>query len=189
MSETAVDLLQAIAVEVRACQACPLHAMRTNAVPGEGPINARIAFIGEAPGRDEDEQGRPFVGRSGQLLRRTISEIGLTEDEVFIGNVLKCRPPDNRDPQPAEIECCRHFLMAQLVIVQPRIVVTLGRFSMNLLIDKSLKISKDHGKHILKDGLLYLPTFHPSAILRNFSSPAEFKRDLLKAKALSDRQG
>lgn len=186
MSDSAIDLLHDIADEIRACQACPLHATRTHAVPGEGPVGARIAFVGEAPGRDEDEQGRPFIGRSGQLLRRTIAEIGLTGDDVFIGNVLKCRPPGNRDPQPAEIECCRHFLLAQLVLIKPRIVVTLGRYSMNLLISSNLKISKDHGKHILKDGLLYLPTFHPSAILRNFSSPEEFKHDLLKAKKLSE---
>ena len=186
MSESAVDLLRDIADDIRSCQACPLHATRTHAVPGEGPVGARIAFVGEAPGRDEDQKGVPFIGRSGQLLRRTIAEIGLNADDVFIGNVLQCRPPGNRDPLPAEIECCRHYLMAQLVLIKPRIVVTLGRYSMNLLISSSLKISKDHGRHILKDGLLYLPTFHPSAILRNFSSPDEFKRDLIKAKKLSE---
>ena len=187
MSETPGEMLGIIAGEIKACTNCPLHQTRTHAVPGEGPVGARVAFIGEAPGRDEDEQGRPFIGRSGQLLRRTIREVGLSEDEVFIGNVLKCRPPGNRDPQNDEIEACRHFLMAQLVLIQPKVVVTLGRYSMNLLISPSLKISQDHGKHILKDGLLYLPTFHPSAILRNFSSPEEFKKDLLKAKVLSDK--
>ena len=166
--------------------ACPLHETRTNAVPGEGPSNARVAFIGEAPGGDEDRQGRPFVGRSGQLLRRSITEVGWREDEVFIGNVLKCRPPGNQDPLPDQIKACQHFLVAQLILIQPIVIVTLGRFSLNLLIDPALKISRIHGKHILKDGQLFVPTYHPSAILRNNRLEPDFKRDLRIAKKLSD---
>jgi uracil-DNA glycosylase family 4 len=180
------QLLERIATEVRACTACSLHKTRTNAVPGEGPGSACVAFVGEAPGRDEDEQGRPFIGRSGQLLRRTIGEVGWLETDVFIGNVLKCRPPDNRDPLPEEIEQCRHFLMAQLVTISPKVIVTLGRFSLNLLIDPKLKISKIHGQHISKDGHLFLPTFHPSAILRNNNLLPDFRRDLRIAKKLSE---
>jgi len=186
MPDTAQDLLDRIADEVRACTACPLHQTRTHAVPGEGPPAARLAFIGEAPGADEDRQGRPFVGRSGQLLRRTIVEVGWREDEVFIGNVLKCRPPGNQDPLPEQINACRHFLMAQLVLIQPRVIVTLGRFSLQLLIGPQLKISQVHGQHMLKDGQLYLPTYHPSAVLRNNRLLPDFKRDLLRAKRLSE---
>lgn len=187
MHETAEELLAAIAVEVRRCTACPLHATRSHAVPGEGPIGAAVAFIGEAPGRDEDAQGRPFVGRSGQLLRRTIRECGWDEHDVFIANVLKCRPPENRDPQDSEVLACRHFLFAQLALIQPRVIVTLGRYSLNLLIDPKLKITLVHGQHILKSGLLFLPTYHPSAVLRDNNLSADFRRDLAIARKLSER--
>jgi DNA polymerase len=187
MPDSAAELLATIAEEVHACKACPLHQTRTNAVPGEGPADARIAFIGEAPGGDEDRIGRPFVGRSGQLLRRTITEVGWREEDVFIGNVLKCRPPGNQDPLPEQINACQHFLMAQLVLIRPKVIVTLGRFSLNLLIDRTLKISQIHGKHLLKDGQLYVPTYHPSAILRNNRLTPDFKRDLHVAKSLSEK--
>lgn len=186
MADTAADLLQAIAVEIRACKACPLHAGRTHAVPGEGPPDTAVAFIGEAPGNDEDRQGRPFVGRSGQLLRQTIRHVGWREEEVFIGNVLKCRPPGNRDPAEEEIQACRHFLMAQLNLLNPRVIVTLGRFSLGLLIDPKLRITKVRGQHIRKDGQLYLPTFHPSAVLRNANLLPDFRRDLAVAKKLGE---
>jgi DNA polymerase len=179
-------LLESIAEQVRVCELCPLHKGRTNAVPGEGPADARVAFIGEAPGRDEDAQGRPFVGRSGQLLRKTIVDVGWAEDDVFIGNVLKCRPEGNRDPQDHEIAACSHYLEAQLALINPRLIVTLGRFSLNLLIDPSLKITRVRGQHIRKHGKLYLPTFHPSAILRNMNLLIDFRRDLAKAKKLSE---
>jgi uracil-DNA glycosylase len=186
MHDEPQQLLQGIAEQVRACTACPLHGTRTHAVPGEGPPDARVVFIGEAPGADEDKQGRPFVGRSGQLLRRTIVEVGWREDEVFIGNVLKCRPPNNRDPLDSEIACCRHYLFAQLALLRPRIVVTLGRYSMQLLINPKLQITADHGQHMTRDGQLYLPTFHPSYILRDMNQLPLFKRDLMKAKKLSE---
>lgn len=179
-------LLEDIAAQVRVCQLCPLHKGRTHAVPGEGPPDALVAFIGEAPGRDEDIQGRPFVGRSGQLLRKTIVDVGWREDEVFIGNVLKCRPEGNRDPQDHEIAACSHYLEAQLALINPRLIVTLGRFSLNLLIDPALKITKVRGQHIKKHGKLFLPTFHPSAILRNMNLLIDFRRDLVKAKKLSE---
>jgi uracil-DNA glycosylase family 4 len=186
MRETPEQLLQAIAAQVRVCIDCPLSRTRLNAVPGEGPPGAPVAFIGEAPGAAEDQQGRPFVGRSGQLLRTTIRELGWREDQVFIGNVLKCRPPENRDPQDSEIAACRHYLMAQLVLLRPRVVVTLGRFSMHLLISPKLVMGSAHGQHMLRDGQLYLPTYHPSAILRNNNLLPEFRRDLAKARKLSE---
>lgn len=187
MHDVPADMLAKIASEIHACTACPLHATRTHAVPGEGPPEARVVFIGEAPGGDEDLQGRPFVGRSGQLLRKTIRETGWREDEVFIGNVLKCRPPNNADPVPEQVEACRHFLMAQLVILRPKVIVTLGRHSLNLLISPELKITKIRGQHIKKNGQLYLPTYHPAMILRNARLEPEFRHDLAKAKALCER--
>jgi len=186
MRETLEQLLEAIAAQVRVCVDCPLHITRQLAVPGEGPIGAPVAFIGEAPGADEDRQGRPFVSRSGQLLRKTIRDLGWSEDEVFIGNVLKCRPPENRDPLETEIAACRHYLMAQLVLLRPRVVVTLGRFSMNLLIGPNLVMGSAHGQHMLRDGQLYLPTYHPSYILRDNNRLPDFKRDLARAKKLSE---
>jgi uracil-DNA glycosylase len=181
------ELLEAIAAQVRGCTACSLCQSRTQAVPGEGPPDARVVFVGEAPGADEDRQGRPFVGRSGQLLRRTIVKVGWSEADVFIGNVLKCRPPGNRDPLPTEIEACSHYLEAQLVLLKPKVIVTLGRYSMNLLISPDYQISKIHGRHILKDGLLYLPTYHPSAVLRNNNLLRDFEIDILRAKKLSEQ--
>lgn len=178
--------MEHIAAQVRSCELCPLHTGRTHAVPGEGPVGAKVAFIGEAPGKDEDIQGRPFVGRSGQLLRKTIVDVGWREDEVFIGNVLKCRPEGNRDPLDHEIAACSHYLEAQLALINPRLIVTLGRFSLNLLIDPGLKITKVRGQHIKKHGKLYLPTFHPSAILRNMNLLVDFRRDLAVAKKLSE---
>jgi len=179
------DLLEQIAIQVRACTNCALHKGRANAVPGEGPPDAELMFVGEAPGADEDRQGRPFVGRSGQLLRRTIVEAGLQEAEVFIGNVLKCRPPGNRDPLDGEIATCRHYLEAQISLVRPKVIVTLGRFSLNLLISPELKISKVRGQHIRRGGQLFLPTWHPSAVLRNNNLLPEFKRDIVVAKKLA----
>ena len=124
------DSLDQIAAEVRACRKCPLGAGRTNAVPGEGPANARVMFIGEGPGFHEDMQGRPFVGASGQYLEELLAGIGLHRQDVYIANVIKCRPPGNRDPEPAELAACRDYLDRQLALIRPAVIVTLGRFSM-----------------------------------------------------------
>ena len=180
-------VLDELAENIRSCKECTLSATRTNAVPGEGSSSAKVFFVGEAPGKDEDEQGRPFVGRSGQLLRKTIIEVGLAEEDIFIGNVLKCRPPNNRDPLDSEIEICSPFLEAQISLINPVVIVTLGRFSLNLLISKELKITKIRGQHILKSGQLYLPTFHPAAVLRNKNLLPDFRRDISVAKKLSEQ--
>ncbi len=181
------SVLEELAENVRECTACTLEATRANAVPGEGASTANVFFVGEAPGKDEDEQGRPFVGRSGQLLRKTIDEVGLKEHDVFIGNVLKCRPPNNRDPLDSEIKTCSHFLEAQISLINPVVIVTLGRFSLNLLISPELKITKIRGQHILKSGQLYLPTLHPAAVLRNKNLLPDFRRDIAVAKKLSEQ--
>jgi DNA polymerase len=124
-------------------------------------------FIGEAPGADEDEQGRPFVGRAGQLLRKLIQHIRLEEGEYFIGNVLKCRPPGNRDPEPLEIEACKPWLHAQIAVIKPLVIMPLGRFSMSLLLDPKMQIGKVRGTVIEREGQVFMPTYHPAAILRN----------------------
>jgi uracil-DNA glycosylase family 4 len=160
-------LLDELAAQVSACRRCQLGESRTNAVPGEGGARAKVMFIGEAPGADEDEQGRPFVGRAGVLLRELIAHVGMDQSEYFIGNVLKCRPPGNRDPEPLEIEACRPWLYAQLAVIKPLVVVTLGRFSMSLLISPKLQISKARGQVFPVDGQHFLPMYHPAAILRN----------------------
>ncbi|MEZ5339065.1 MAG: uracil-DNA glycosylase [bacterium] len=186
MAEGKRELLERLAGRIRACTACPLCEGRTQAVPGEGSPEARVVFVGEAPGQEEDVQGRPFVGRSGQLLRQTIREAGWGEDEVFIANVLKCRPPDNRDPADEEIQACRSWLIAQLVTIRPRLIVTLGRFSMALLIKPGLKITQIRGQHVVRDGFVVLPTYHPSAVLRDQDKLADFRRDITKARRLSE---
>jgi uracil-DNA glycosylase family 4 len=187
MTHKPEQLLQQIAKEIEKDPTCPLRDSRTHTVPGEGSSTAKVVFIGEAPGQDEDEQGRPFVGRSGQLLRRTIEEVGFAADDYWIGNVIKCRPPGNRDPSTEEVEHCKHYLFAQLVIIQPKVIVTLGRYSLQLLIDPDLKITKIRGQHIKKDGQLYLPTFHPSAVLRSgMELLPDFRRDIATAKKLAE---
>ena len=156
--------LEKIAEEVAQCKKCSLCKTRTNVVPGEGTSDAEIFFVGEAPGREEDLQGRPFCGQAGKFLDELLDKIGLKREEVFIGNVVKCRPPGNRDPLPEEIEACTHFLEAQIETTKPKLIVTLGRYSMNYFLP-GLKISQDHGKTYRKNNQVYFPVFHPAAAL------------------------
>lgn len=152
-------------------------------VPGEGNPNAEILFIGEAPGRDEDESGRPFVGRSGQLLRSNIRRVGYTEDDVFIANVVKHRPPENRDPTPEEIAACAPYLDEQIKIIEPKLIVTVGRFSMGKFFPDQ-KISGIHGKvfKVAWGGKTYFvfPLYHPAAALRSGAMKAAFEKDFDK---------
>lgn len=162
------DQLRLLADEVAACRRCELSATRTNAVSGAGNPDARVVFVGEAPGYHEDQQGLPFVGQAGKLLEKLLERIGLTRDDVFIANVLKCRPPDNRDPQASEIELCRTFLARQIEIIKPDIVCTMGNFSTRLLSGKADGISRVHGKLQPLPGhenTRILPVFHPAAAL------------------------
>jgi uracil-DNA glycosylase family 4 len=175
--------LEAIAKEIRTCTQCPLGRSRTQAVPGAGRPDAEIMFIGEAPGYHEDQQGLPFVGASGKYLTELLNLIGLTRNDVFITNVIKCRPPGNRDPLPAEMDVCvPSYLNQQIDIIRPKIVATLGRFSMALFFPKTARISKIHGEPTRADGRIYYPLFHPAAVLRNMNlKPAmeeDFKRML-----------
>ena len=154
--------------EARACTQCPLAATRTQVVFGVGDPHADLLFVGEGPGEQEDLTGEPFVGRAGRLLTGLIEGIGLTRDDVYIANVVKCRPPGNRDPLPPEIESCRPFLEAQVDFIDPKVVVTLGNFATKLLLATKDGITKLRGRQFpFRDDGVLIPTFHPSAVLRN----------------------
>jgi DNA polymerase len=150
---------------VRTCTKCALHATRTQTVFGVGSRNARWMFIGEAPGADEDRQGEPFVGRAGQLLTKIIEAIGMRREEVYIANVIKCRPPGNRDPLPGEIEACTPWLVEQVSSIQPRVIVTLGNFATKFVLQTPRGITSMRGSVYDWHGRSVIPTFHPAAIL------------------------
>ena len=161
---TAEGTLAKLAQEVSVCTNCALHTSRKKSVPGDGPATAEIMFIGEGPGFHENEQGHPFVGASGKFLDQLLAQADLTREEVFIANVVKCRPPSNRDPQPDELAACDEYLEAQIQAIDPSIIVTLGRFSMGKFIS-DVKISAVHGQ-LRKVGERYvIPMFHPAAAL------------------------
>ena len=153
--------------EVAECRRCRLCETRTNVVPGEGDPQARRMFIGEGPGRDEDLQGRPFEGRSGELLTRMIRAIGLERENVYICNVVKCRPPQNRNPEPDEAEACLNYLRAQVALVKPRVVVLLGKVACQYTLREEISVMRDHGRWFERKGVWFMPTFHPSFLLRD----------------------
>jgi len=171
--------LAQIASEVVVCTSCKLHRSRKNAVPGEGPPNAEIMFIGEGPGFHENEQGRPFVGAAGRFLEELLAKIGLTRQQVFICNVVKCRPPGNRDPLPEEIEACSDYLERQIRAVNPKVIVTLGRFSMARYMP-SARISTVHGQARTVNGRLVVPMFHPAAALHQPSLRRSIEEDFAR---------
>ncbi|HOW54685.1 MAG TPA: uracil-DNA glycosylase [Syntrophorhabdaceae bacterium] len=152
---------------VLSCERCPLASTRKNVVFGEGDPKAAIVFVGEAPGEEEDNQGRPFVGRAGKLLDQLIERIGIKRSDVFICNVLKCRPPGNRDPEPREVASCKEYLLSQLDIIRPRIICTLGRHAYNTLLEVDVPITRIRGKMTVFRGTPLLPTYHPSYLLRS----------------------
>ena len=156
--------LEDVARLVRTCTDCPLHRDRTNAVPGEGPADAEVMFIGEGPGFQEDKQGRPFVGAAGQFLEELLASIGANRRDVFIANMIKCRPPQNRDPSPVEISSCSKYLDRQIELVNPKLIVTLGRFSLGRFFPGET-ISRARGKVREKDGRFIYPMMHPAAAL------------------------
>ncbi len=182
---SAEESLSAIAQEIHACTACNLHRERTQAVPGAGRPDADLMFIGEAPGFYEDKQGLPFVGASGRYLEELLRLIGMTRDDVFITNIVRCRPPQNRDPLRAEIEACQHFLDRNLAVIQPKIIATLGRYSMERFFPGE-KISRIHGKPKKYRGRIYYPLFHPAAILRSPSLRPVMEDDFRRMKQLLD---
>ncbi len=169
--------------EIRNCHKCEIARSRTHAVPGEGPENAEIMFIGEAPGYNEDQQGRPFVGQAGQFLNELLDSIGLKREQVYITNIIKTRPPNNRDPLPVEISNCKHWLDRQLEIMHPRMIITLGRYSMARFFPGKT-ISQIHGTSVEKDGIIYFAMYHPAAALHQQSLRDTIKNDMQKVPAL-----
>ena len=165
--------------EIQACQLCILSQGRTNAVPGEGPEDADIMFIGEGPGFHEDRQGRPFVGAAGNYLNELLEKIGMNRQDVYITNVVKCRPPGNRDPQAAEIEACRPYMDEQIALIRPRLIVTLGRFSMQRYFPGA-SISRIHGQPKRVGRVIYYPMFHPAAALHQPRWRSLLEEDILK---------
>jgi DNA polymerase len=180
--------LKAIEAEIKGCPKCRLAQTRTNAVPGDGSYASVVLFVGEGPGFEEDKQGKPFVGRSGRFLTENLERIGIKRADVFITNVVKCRPPENRDPMPDEIEICTgNYLTRQIALINPRIIVTLGRHSMNRWLPGA-SITKIHGqvKNIGR-GRVLLPMFHPAAALRNDAWRIEFEKDIAVLPRLIER--
>ena len=156
--------LQELHERIASCTDCELCRTRTNAVPGEGPPDADILFVGEGPGFHEDQQARPFVGPAGRFLEELLGSIGLSRPQVFITNVVKCRPPNNRDPLPGEIEACRKHLERQIELIRPKVVVSLGRYSLSWFFPRE-SISKVHGQARVKDGVHFIAMYHPAAAL------------------------
>jgi len=165
--------------EIAACRDCELARQRTRVVPGEGSEDAELLFIGEAPGWNEDQQGRPFVGAAGGFLDQLLASVGLKREQVYIANVIKCRPPQNRDPLPDEIQSCRKWLDRQVEIIQPRVIITLGRYSMARYFPGE-SISKIHGKPRKENNVVYYPMYHPAAALHQGSLRQIIEADMLR---------
>jgi uracil-DNA glycosylase len=173
------ELLKEVAVEVSTCSKCNLCKGRTKAVPGEGSLSAKVLFIGEGPGFHEDRQGRPFIGPAGQFLEELLESINLRRSEVFITNVVKCRPPNNRDPLPEEIAACNDYLDRQIAALKPRVIVTLGRFSMAKFFGNE-KITAIHGRARKKDGYICIAMYHPAAALHRNELKETIREDFKK---------
>jgi uracil-DNA glycosylase family 4 len=176
----AAELLAGLKAIAVVCEKCKLSKSRTQVVYGEGNPNADLMFIGEAPGRDEDLKGEPFVGRAGQLLTDIIKAMKLTRDDVYIANVIKCRPPENRNPEPDELEACHPYIQRQVEIIQPRVIVTLGRFALQSLTGKTYGISSARGQWLDYNGVKVMPTYHPAYLLRTPSAKKDVWADMKK---------
>ena len=172
---------------IRACKNCGLHATRTQAVPGVGPCPANVMIVGEAPGFNEDRQGEPFVGAAGKLLDTLLARIGMSRADVYITNVLKCRPPMNRDPMPNEVEACSPYLKRQLDLVQPKVVLILGRHALERLMPGQGSISRLHGSLIRRGEVAYVPLYHPAAALHNGALVADLEHDFDRLKRYLDQ--
>ena len=172
--------LDEVQKELGDCKRCKLHRTRRTIVFGEGNEKATLMFIGEGPGYDEDVQGRPFVGKAGQLLTKIIESINLSREDVYIANIVKCRPPQNRNPEPDEIQSCNPFLMNQIRVIQPRIICALGTFAAQTLLKTDTKISALRGKLFDLEGITVIPTYHPAFLLRNPERKREVWEDMKK---------
>jgi uracil-DNA glycosylase family 4 len=174
------DALEVLHQEVRVCQLCALGRTRTKAVPGAGDPRARVMIVGEAPGQNEDQQGLPFVGAAGQLLNKLLASIGIGRDDVYITNILKCRPPGNRDPLPDEVLTCSPYLDRQVQLIQPAVILLLGRHAVQRLLPGSDGISRIHGRMVERGERVYVPLYHPAAALYNSFLVDTLEADFLK---------
>jgi DNA polymerase len=186
MTSTAESALDVVHEHIRACVACPLHQRRTQAVPGTGPATARIMAVGEGPGETEDRLGQPFVGAAGNVLTKLLQSIGLQREDVYITNVVKCRPPGNRDPLPDEVDACSHFLDAQVEIIGPDVILILGRHALARLLPGSASITRLHGEKVMRGDRLYVPLYHPAAALHNGSLMRTLEEDMQKVRGYLD---
>lgn len=164
--------------QAKQCKKCRLCKSRNNVVFGTGNKNARLMFIGEGPGADEDIQGIPFVGKAGKLMNRAFEAIGLKREDVYIANIVKCRPPSNRNPEEDEANACLNYLRNQVILVKPQIIVLLGSVALKNILGKEYGITASRGKWVEKKGILYMPTWHPAALLRDETKKIDFIRDL-----------
>ena len=180
--------LQLIHSEILECTKCELHKSRTKAVPGEGPPDAIIMFVGEGPGQNEDEQGRPFVGAAGKFLTELLESIGLKRSDVFITNIVKCRPPNNRAPRKSEIEACNPYLQSQIRLINPRIVCALGTPAITTLMGDEYSASRFHGRPVANGEVTILPMYHPAAALYDASLKGTILQDFQILKQLLDKQ-
>ena len=182
-------VLEDVRAELGDCQRCMLHRTRHHLVFGEGSPQAELVFVGEAPGADEDAQGRPFVGRAGQLLTKIIGAMGLQREEVYICNILKCRPPGNRNPQPDEIVACEPFLIQQLRVIRPKVICALGTFAAHTLLKSEAPISVLRGRFHSYQGIPLMPTYHPAYLLRNPGAKKQVWEDVqMVMQALRDER-
>lgn len=183
------ETLEQFRLRIKDCRLCDLHRGRTNFVFGAGDPHADIMFVGEGPGAEEDRQGLPFVGRSGQLLTKIIASIGFTREEVFIANVVKCRPPGNRDPKPEEIETCVPYLREQVRMIRPKVIVTLGRFSAYFFHGRESSMRELRQLTGEFEGVKVVSTYHPAALLRNPNYKRDTWEDMLRARDIYDQSG
>jgi uracil-DNA glycosylase family 4 len=186
-----MSVLDELRKEVAGCTRCAeLVGSRTQTVFGDGTADAEVMFVGEAPGREEDEQGVPFVGPAGRLMDSAMEQSGIPRSKVYIANTLKCRPPENRDPLQEEIDNCSAYLAAQVALIRPKVIVPLGRFGLEQMVKKGMKISEVHGKPIRrKDGIIFFPMYHPAAALHQPKFRQEILTDFKKLAKLLKREG
>jgi len=167
---------------VRECTACPLHLTRIQAVPGYGPVTARVMAVGEAPGENEDREGRPFVGAAGRLLTGLLESAGLDRRDIYITNIVKCRPPRNRDPEPEEVDACSHFLDEQIELLQPDVILLLGRHALTRLLPGAGGISRLHGERVRRNDRVFVPLYHPAAALYNAGLKDTLEADMRRVR-------
>ncbi len=183
-----ITILQELGDEIKTCPKCRLAETRMHAVPGEGSPRASVMFVGEGPGENEDKTGRPFVGQAGKFLNGLLEKAGIARDEVFITNIVKCRPPNNRVPLEDEVEACSDYLMAQIAVIEPKFVIPLGGAALKTLLGGDLKITQARCKVFRKSGILYIPLYHPAAALHRSQLVETLQADIMTLRELLNRE-